>query len=55
MNALRLSLIALIWVSAASAETLACSLSFQGDRICQGPGGRTMIKVRSCRPHFAVV
>jgi hypothetical protein len=40
MNALRLSLIlAFIWVSAASAETLTCSTSFQGYRVCQGPGG----------------
>jgi hypothetical protein len=40
MNALRLSLIlAFIWVSAAHAETLTCSTSFQGYRICTGPGG----------------
>ena len=32
-------ILALIWVSAASAETLTCSTSFQGYRVCQGPGG----------------
>ena len=45
MNALRLSLIlTLAWVSAAHAETLTCSTSFQGYRVCQGPDGYRSIE-----------
>jgi hypothetical protein len=31
-------ILALAWVSVASAETLACLTTFQGYRVCQGPG-----------------
>jgi hypothetical protein len=38
-------ILALAWVSVASAETLACLTTFQGYRVCQGPDGYRSIEI----------